>query len=384
MSEFKCPHPDCEDIEFNSEGSLNAHYGAKHKGSLAKKTTTCSTDGCTNEFEYYPSEKSGKLCENCTKEKNHHLTKEKVEYIDTECAECDKNLTITETRNNKYNKAFCGEECRMSYDESERVDIECGFCEEIFSVLPWVANAGRKFCGQECQYKNYSKNHSVETSCHFCQDSMQIRKSRFEKNHYNFCDPECYTNFREDRAYVELPCDECGEIRKARTYRRKNRSAFFCSPECRFESMKERVSVECSYCGENTQKRPSEVEGVHNSFCSKPCRLEFFASPDSLESYGRDWIPTRRKVRRRDDYECQICGKDKEDLGKHPSAHHIKPVHYFVENDSFEKWDAHYKENLVLLCEHHHTKVEYGIIDLEEHIDDELVEKLELENPVED
>lgn len=141
-------------------------------------------------------------------------------------------------------------------------------------------------------------------------------------------------------------------------------------------------SVECNYCGELTQRRPSEIKETNNNFCSKACCQEFFASPESLESYDRNWIPIREKVRKRDNYECQICVKDKNDLGKNPSAHHITPVRNFVEADGFEKWEAHYTENLVLLCEHHHSKVERDIIDLEQNIDDELAEELEFENPI--
>lgn len=47
---------------------MKIHHKTAHGESIAKVETTCSAEGCTREFEYYPSSKEGKFCEDCVEE----------------------------------------------------------------------------------------------------------------------------------------------------------------------------------------------------------------------------------------------------------------------------------------------------------------------------
>lgn len=375
MPDLQCPHPDCENDEsiFESERAMKIHYGAQHEGSLAKEETICSVKGCTTTFEYYPSSKEGKFCEDCTEDMNYDLTQYDVEYVQTICSNCDNELSITETEYKKYSNHFCDRSCKYS---SGRTQIECESCGDIFTTQSWKADRGRRFCDHKC----YSDTHRKTTNCSYCEDSVEVLLSRFNQVELVFCDRTCHQDYRRDIGNVKTSCDQCGDSMKRIKYRIDSFSENFCSDECQIEAMKNREDVVCSECETVFRKRPSEIERVETHFCSKHCQSRFYRNEDSLNSYGCGWISVRREVRKRDNYECQICGKDKSDLGQHPSAHHITPVNWFCKNGQ-DKEDAHYTDNLVLLCEHHHTKVEFGIMDLKENISGELAERLELDNP---
>lgn len=53
----------------------------------------------------------------------------------------------------------------------------------------------------------------------------------------------------------------------------------------------------------------------------------------------------KRQALERDNYECQDCGKTREEIGRNPDVHHMKPVRSFDEES-----DAHYLENVISVC----------------------------------
>lgn len=79
--------------------------------------------------------------------------------------------------------------------------------------------------------------------------------------------------------------------------------------------------------------------------------------------YGSSWGPARAKVRERDEV-CQHCGEDGSNRRLH--VHHIVPVRKFHESNHHELEDAHSLDNLVLLCDRCHLRVEHGVIELNE------------------
>jgi 5-methylcytosine-specific restriction endonuclease McrA len=81
-----------------------------------------------------------------------------------------------------------------------------------------------------------------------------------------------------------------------------------------------------------------------------------------VKRYGSSWGPARAKVRIRDEV-CQHCGEDGSNRRLH--VHHIIPVREFRDSDHHELEDAHTLDNLVLLCDRCHGKVEHGVIDLD-------------------
>jgi 5-methylcytosine-specific restriction endonuclease McrA len=81
-----------------------------------------------------------------------------------------------------------------------------------------------------------------------------------------------------------------------------------------------------------------------------------------VHRYGSSWGPTRAKVQARDEV-CQHRAEDGSNRRLH--AHHIVPVRKFRESDELEVEDAHTLDNLVLLCDRCHVRVERGVIELD-------------------
>lgn len=77
--------------------------------------------------------------------------------------------------------------------------------------------------------------------------------------------------------------------------------------------------------------------------------------------YGENWGPAREKVRERDEI-CQHCGEDGSNRRLH--VHHIIPVREFLDSADSKLEDAHSLENLILLCDLCHARVEHGLIEL--------------------
>jgi len=74
-------------------------------------------------------------------------------------------------------------------------------------------------------------------------------------------------------------------------------------------------------------------------------------------NYGAGWRAVRKAAHERDEV-CQVCDADEHDARL--EVHHIVPVRLFVNADDDEKTDAHFLENVVLLCAPYHHQTERG------------------------
>jgi len=126
--------------------------------------------------------------------------------------------------------------------------------------------------------------------------------------------------------------------------------------------------VKCSSCGKEIKVKRDNNRRYENHFCSSQCesnyRSEKYSGKDnpryidgesSQRNYGKGWKQAKKKVRERDNNECQVCGKSKDEAGKNLPVHHIKPVRTFSSPE-----DAHFLDNLITLCPKHHQEVECG------------------------
>ena len=191
-----------------------------------------------------------------------------------------------------------------------------------------------------------------------------------------FCD-DCNPNAGEhngnwgDEKSIAV-CETCSSTF---SYYPSNKEGTYC-PDC-VESAKgllpdnpqkkePRNTVECGHCGEKKQVLPSEEEdNKRGFFCNMNCYGQWLSEnvvgSDHHQwkggpiNYGQSWWRIRRAARRRDDYECQACGRNKDDLGRNPDVHHLTPVREF---DSVEQ--AHTMDNVVTLCRSCHRGVEEG------------------------
>ncbi len=169
-------------------------------------------------------------------------------------------------------------------------------------------------------------------------------------------------------------CATCGD---SFSFYPSNKDGIYC-PDC-VESAEgllpenpsepgERISVPCHYCETELEGVPSRVanrsQGV---FCSRECHGEWLSEhvvgPDHHQweggpiEYGRSWWRIRRQALERDDYECQQCGVDADQLGRNPDVHHVRPVR------SFDRpAEAHTLANVISLCRSCHRRVEAGSI----------------------
>lgn len=232
---------------------------------------------------------------------------------------------------------------RESTPVEHEPNTTCDFCGSDFWRKPSL-KGGRNFCDKNCQGSWKSENISgedhhqyerIEVTCNNCGDSLKVVPSHHEKVDNHYCDHNCQTEY-EDRSGSNNPswkggkevveCHYCGSELKVYQYRYKNEDRFFCGYSCRGDWATEKFS------GEN-----------HPLWSGYS------------ENYGAGWLAMRKKARKRDNGTCQICGKSKEELGKWPDVHHIQPVTSFE-----DKNNAHFLDNLILLCSSCHGKVEQG------------------------
>lgn len=72
--------------------------------------------------------------------------------------------------------------------------------------------------------------------------------------------------------------------------------------------------------------------------------------------YGPSWRKQRREAWERDDYECQICGEGRDEVGRRPDVHHIVPVRYWKIGKEHKTMNS--LDNLICLCRNCHSR--YG------------------------
>jgi hypothetical protein len=152
-------------------------------------------------------------------------------------------------------------------------------------------------------------------------------------------------------------CDGCGVEFEAAPHEEKR----FCELECSYGNRKHDNyhTADCEICGKE-YKTGGPVKAKRRRTCGRDCFSKLLSKEYSGENhpswkggrpdyYGTRWNKQRQKALERDNYECVICGKGKDELGIHPDVHHIVPVADFEDKDN-----AHDLINLVTLCRKHH------------------------------
>jgi 5-methylcytosine-specific restriction endonuclease McrA len=87
-----------------------------------------------------------------------------------------------------------------------------------------------------------------------------------------------------------------------------------------------------------------------------------------MVDYGPSWPRIRKEQIEKADGECESCGRHKDDDDTAIHVHHLTPAQAF---DNVE--DAHFDENLMVLCSRCHGRVESGYLpDSEPDIRDDI------------
>lgn len=131
-----------------------------------------------------------------------------------------------------------------------------------------------------------------------------------------------------------------------------------------------KVEIQCLVCTETIERYPSNVTG-EVTVCDEECRTEWLSEAFTKSghpnwkgggngSYGKGWNAIRQKTLERDGYECTVCSKSKEEIGRNPDVHHIVPVRVYAKSENHSKTEAHYLDNLISLCIDCHRKADFG------------------------
>lgn len=241
--------------------------------------------------------------------------------------------------------------------------MECPTCEKSLSTKQGVRQHHTKVHGETLPNR----------CCKGCEVEFYDPKSRRE-----FCD-DCNPNAGEHNGNWKdkkstATCESCSTTF---SYYSSNKNGKYCQdcvesaegllPENPQEK-EPRVFVECRYCGQKKSVLPSQEDNKERGFyCNLNCYGRWL-SENIIGSnhhqweggpidYGQSWWSIRRAARERDNYECQICGQSKDELGRNPDVHHLTPVRKF---DNVE--EAHTMDNVVTLCRSCHRHVEVGEI----------------------
>lgn len=231
---------------------------------------------------------------------------------------------------------------------------------------------GREFATEQGMRQHHTKVHGEplpNRTCSGCGTQFYDPKARLE--YCEDCDPNAGKHNGNWQGKQESStCRECGEEFR---YYPSNKDGVYCS-SCVDESdgilwenpakEVERVSANCRQCGTEQQVLPSELERrKYGVFCDMECYGGWLSQnvvgenhhqwTEGESTYSHGWSKIQRAALVRDDHECQVCGKKKEEIGRNPDVHHIEPVREFD-----HPGDAHTSDNVICLCRSCHTDVE--------------------------
>jgi len=130
-------------------------------------------------------------------------------------------------------------------------------------------------------------------------------------------------------------------------------------------------TIACVVCGTTVERWPSEIGEV--TVCGQSCRETWLSETFSGKghpnwkgggngAYGTGWNKVRERALHRYGYQCRICGKTREEIGRNPDVHHIVPVRWFINSEEHTREDAHFIENVISLCISCHRKADFGKI----------------------
>lgn len=248
-------------------------------------------------------------------------------------------------------------------------------------------------CGREFETRrglgvHHSSVHDQRLPNRTCSNCGEEFHCEYEKK---YCSDDCHDeavsyegeaarNFQGKLERTE--CELCGEEFE---YYPSEKEGLYCSTCVEEENWRHRPSIEgddnprwnggkveldCEVCGETVERYPSNVTG-EVTVCGEECRTAWLSDAFTKSghpnwkgggngAYGKGWSRVRRKALERDGYECVVCAKTSEEIGRNPDVHHITPVRLFAESESHSKTDAHYLANVASLCVECHRKAEFG------------------------
>lgn len=224
----------------------------------------------------------------------------------------------------------------MGRPKAEELYRECEICSGEFTTPDTIRGRKKVTCSKSCASKKAYSSQITEEECKHCSKITKTSLSVINAGLPIYCS-DCSTH-----RYVNS-CEMCSS-----EFRSKRYSNRFCSPECETGYRRSKtIIVECAYCGNEFEQATFSVYSGKRSFCSKRCNVNQY-SIEHPSRYGGTWTTWIRRIRDRDGNQCVKC-ESKEEL----EVHHFKKLTTFDDPD-----EAHYYENLVLLCRKCHYEIE--------------------------
>lgn len=238
-------------------------------------------------------------------------------------------------------------------------------------------------CGKTLATKQGMRQHHTKVhgdplpnrTCKDCQSRFYDPKSR--RSYCGDCNPNAGKHNGNWKGGPERTT--CATCDTKFTYYPSDKDGIYCSdcieasdgllPENPAKQL-DRTTVSCQHCGDEIQRLGSQLrDNKRGAFCDLQCYGEWLSAnvvgPDHHQwdggviDYGPGWWRIRRKALERDEYECQLCGTSKEQLGRNPDVHHKRRV-----RDYDHPGEAHTLSNVVSLRRSCHRDVETGNADV--------------------
>jgi len=274
----------------------------------------------------------------------------------------------------------CGGASSSSTDTDKDSSVECPDCDSSFGT-----------------YRGMTVHHGmahdgsvgyITLSCQQCEVGYEVKKHKSESS--RFCSRECHGSWQSENrtgensptwegGEVTVECEVCNQAFKVKRHIAKSRR--FCSFECMGVKREDeysrqrhpnwkggKVELECSICGDGYSVK--QCRAKESVVCSLSCAGKWNSKHNCGESHynykggdslyrGRNWNRQKKKARKRDSHECQICGKGEVDNGRKLPVHHKTPLRTFIGKDGKCDFDkANSLQNLITLCDSCHGRVE--------------------------
>lgn len=193
--------------------------------------------------------------------------------------------------------------------------------------------------------------------CQQCGKQFDAKIAEVRRGRARFCSRKCTSLSQRKR--IECICEWCGKTFENIPSKERQGRGRFCSRGCAAKSQRARVALVCEICGKTFSQMRSQS---HQRFCSRKCYGKWSQKhrlgPNSANWKGGSSYIThppefnarlKRRVRKRDGNQCQVCYTRKPGL----DVHHI-------DGNKMNNPES----NLVTLCHPCHMRVHSGSLQL--------------------
>lgn len=192
----------------------------------------------------------------------------------------------------------------------------CKKCGKLFYQRP---DRIQTYCSRQCHYSARLEKRPRRI-CIICKAQF----IRIPSMHQTTCSRRC--GWKLERRRVRRICKQCHKsfVLPQST---ANKQGTFCSTKCWQKSRQ--IQRPCGYCRQFFHQRRGDRP---RRFCSKGCVVASRGGPlnpawrgNRRHSRGPDWKEQATKTRERDNYKCQVCGRQHGKGEELPSVDHVIP-----------------------------------------------------------